>query len=276
VDWTLHLHSRLRRGQLLAERRKRIAPLIGAQPLVAEAQLRRLVELGRQHLGDSHRVTRSAMVTLGILQRSLGRYDESIEVLDSVIAQYDPTTRSAVLWLAQAGRAATKIEMGQFEEAERELRAVLDAAGSLMGDRGLTVFLAREFLAVALHKQDRRDEAIAELTDAIAVRSRQVGPDDRLTQCARHVLGHVLIAAGEIDRAEAEFTAVTDHAAAAWRCKLDCEHGFARIAAARGHREDAIRGYEWVVQGWIDFLGPDTVRADRAREHLAELTGSAS
>ncbi|MFI9380825.1 hypothetical protein [Kutzneria sp. NPDC052558] len=76
MEWTLHLRSRLRRGQILAERARRAEqrqatePLAAEQrqatePLAAEAGLRKVAALCRRPLGDHDPDTLDTALALG-------------------------------------------------------------------------------------------------------------------------------------------------------------------------------------------------------------------
>jgi tetratricopeptide (TPR) repeat protein len=273
VDWTLHLRSRLRRSRLLAERKRQIARLTTEQPYEAEAQYHRVVELSRRHLGDGHPVTLDAVLALGTLQRFLGRYAEAAATLDMAVKHYDPARHRDELLIARAARATVHSHLGEGAEAVRDLRGVVDEATLAWGAEGALTLHTRACLATVLAENGQADEAVEHMADVVAIRTRLVGPDDPTTLCSRHAFGVILVKAKEIDRAEAEFTAAANDTEAGLSCTLVCEHGFADIAAARGLREQAIRGYESVIRGWTDYLGPDTPRADDARNNLAELTG---
>jgi hypothetical protein len=273
VDWTLHLHSRLRRSQLLAERRKQIARLSDEQPYVAETKYQRLVELDRRHLGNAHPVTLDAVLMLGTWQRFLGRYQEAVAMLDTAVPHYHPVRHRNGLLIARAVRATIHAHLGERAEAERDLRGIVDEAMRVWGAEDRVTLHTRAYLAGVLADDGQADEAVTHMADVVAIRTRLFGPDDRMTLCSRHTFGMVLVVAGKVDQAEVEFAAARNDTAAGRSCNLICEHGAASIAALRGQRDVAIRGYESVIRGWTDYLGPDTPRAENARDDLAELTG---
>jgi len=272
LDWTLHLRGRPRRSRLLAERKGQIARLTLEQPYQAETQYHRLVELSRRHLGDGHPVTLEAVLALGTLQRFLGRYAEAAATLDIAVAHYDPARHHEASLVARAARATVRSHLGEGAEAVRDLRGIVDEATLAWGSEDPVTLHTRACLATVLADNGQADDAVEHMADVVAIRARLVGPDDRTTLCSRHAFGAILVKAGEIDRAEAEFIAAAKDTEAVLSCNLTCEHGFAAIAAARGQRDAAIRGYESVIRGWTDYLGPDTPRADDARNDLAELT----
>jgi tetratricopeptide (TPR) repeat protein len=273
MDWTLHLHSRLRRSQLLAERMDRIDHIASTKPLVAETRYQHTLELSRQHLGDDAAVTLDIAFSLGTLQLFLGRYAGVIETLDTFIPRYDPARHRKSLFASRAVRADARSGLGEHEPAMRDLHTIVDEARSIWGDDGWATLYTRRHLASVLADAGQIDEALAHITDLVAIRTRVYGPDDRVTLCARHLFGQILVMADEVDRAEAEFAAAANDTAAGRACNLICDHGRAQIAAARGQRDEAVRGYQAVITGWTDYLGPETVRAQDARDDLAKLTG---
>jgi hypothetical protein len=273
VDWSLQLRSRTRRVRMLANRLNDIARWTDEEPYEAEADYRRTLEQCRHYLGDGHEVTLLAGLYLGRVQRFLGDYTGAVETLDTTIRCGDRVQHRDVVLLARAVRATARSSLGAHTEAVLELRSVVREAGSAWGDEHEITLSTRAHLATVLEESGEIAEAVEHMTDMLAIRCRLCGPDHHVTLCSRHALGQALVSAGELDRAEVEFTAAADDAAAGWSCTLSCQYGFARIAAARGQREAAIRGYESVIQGWTDHLGPDTVRTRQARESLAELTG---
>jgi tetratricopeptide (TPR) repeat protein len=275
VDWTLHLHSRLRRGQILAERASRAEQRQATEPLAAEAELRKVAALCRRHLGDRDPDTLDAALALGQLRVVIGRHADAVQTLDALIAAYDVSQERHRMARchARAGRAAARSELGDVEWAEQELREVIDEARAEWGDEDATTLHCRKQLASVFNEADRFAEAVELMDDVVRGYARVLGPSDRITLCARHSFGLYLVDAGEFDRAEEEFTAAMSPYGRHMSCLLICTYGFGRVAAGRGLREEAVRHYEEAIQGWTALFGADYFMVGVARHKMAELYG---
>jgi tetratricopeptide (TPR) repeat protein len=275
VDWTLGLHSRPRRAQILDERMRHARRLLETDPVAAEGKMRRIIELCRQHLGDRDLTTLDAEFVLGSTLVLAGRYDDALATLGDSVARYDvgrPKHRDeqrfarAWLWSARA-------ELGERERAVRELRALVDEARAEAGDEADCTLHCRRRLASVLNDAGQFAEAVAIMTDVVAGRTHRNGADHRFTLCSRHDLGLYLVDVGELDRAEEELAAAVAPADTHVSCIIVSAYGAGRIAAGRGHRTDAVRLYESAIQGWTDLFGPDHPSVRMARDRLAELGG---
>jgi tetratricopeptide (TPR) repeat protein len=275
MSWTLHLHSRLRRRQILVARHLRAEQLQPTEPVVAEARLRKITALCRRHLGDRDPDTLDAVLALGCLQLVNGRHDDAVQTLDWAMPNYDLSLEShrKAQCVARAWQAAARSELGDVERAERELRAVVEEARAAWGDEEAVTLNCRKRLASVLGDADKFAEAVEVMADVVRIHTRVLGPDNRTTLCARHGLGHYLIDIGEFDRAEQEFRAAMAPRGRHMSCFLVCTYGFGRIAAGRGQREEAGLRYQEAIRGWTRLHGADYPVVAEVRGKLAELAG---
>lgn len=275
MNWTLHLHSRLRRRQILVARLLRAEQLQPTEPLVAETRLRKITALCRRHLGDRDPDTLDAALALGCLQHVNGRHDDAVQTLDWAIPNYDVSLEPhrKARCVARAWQAGSRSELGDVDRAERELRAVIEQARAEWGDEEAATLNCRKRLAYVLGDADKFAEAVEVMDDVLRVYTRVLGPDDRTTLCARHGLGHFLIGIREFDRAEQEFRAAMAPRGRHMSCFLVCVYGFGLIAAGRGQREEAALRYNEAIRGWTRLQGADHPTVHEMRGKLAELAG---
>jgi tetratricopeptide (TPR) repeat protein len=77
---------------------------------------------------------------------------------------------------------------GRHQEAEEELRAVIDVENRVLGPEHHLVGDARLALSKSLASQGRREEAIIELQELLDLQTRTLGPDNQRTVATRDSL----------------------------------------------------------------------------------------
>jgi hypothetical protein len=81
---------------------------------------------------------------------------------------------------------------GKFEDAERELRTVLDARVRILGPDHADTLATRNNLAVVLHDQKRFDDAAREFRTVLDASTRILGPDHPRTLTTRNNVAEIL------------------------------------------------------------------------------------
>jgi tetratricopeptide (TPR) repeat protein len=100
--------------------------------------------------------------------------------------------------------------LGRLEEAEAELRAVLDARTRVLGASHPDTLASRNHLAAVLRTQGRLEEAEAEHRCELEACIRVLGADHPLTLASRNNLATVLRSLGRLQESEAESRALVE------------------------------------------------------------------
>ena len=275
VDWMLRLHSRPRRAHMLRERQRWAERLLDTDQAAGETELRRVIDLCRQRLGDRDLTTLDAEFSLGVTLAHAARYAEAATTMGETMARYDVSLAEHrdKQRFVRAGLWSARAELGERERAVRELRALVDEARVEVGDNADSTLHCGRQLASVLNDDGQYAEAVAVMTKVVAGRTRRNGADHQLTRCARHDFGLYLVDVGELDRAEQELAAGVAAPDTHVSCVIVAAYGAGRVAAGRGHLVDARRLLESAVQGWTDLFGPHHPSVGLARNRLAELDG---
>ncbi len=152
-------------------------------------------------------------------------------------------------------------DLGRLDEAEAEIRAVLEIRQRALGPDHPDIIGSRSNLALVLHDQARLDEAAAEIRAVLAARQRVLGSDHPDTLASRSNLARVLRDLGRLDEAEAEIRAVL----AARQRVLGSDHpdtlasrnNLARVLRRLGRLDEAEAEHRAVLAIAVRTLGPD-------------------
>lgn len=208
-------------------------------------------------VGPAHMATRVAGYRQLTVLRVLERFDEAERLL-AELASLATTDRSRDS--AAGVGLLIRAERGDPQPAVAPLR-------ELVARHGTGGF--RELLAAVLLRAGEAREA-AELLGSILAAL----PDHRRESLLiRGLLAHAYLEMGDLDRAEREAGALL--AAGAWPSghptPVAAQVTLARVAARRGHREEARRGLEAAVVALNAALGPTHSRTLETAAWLSEV-----
>ncbi|MET7997429.1 tetratricopeptide repeat protein [Amycolatopsis sp. NPDC005232] len=240
------------------------ARLLVAQALVVAARYAEALDVLDTHLrtcaaelGPAHAVTLTIGYGKVSVLRALDRFDEAERLL-AELASHATTDR----------RRDTAAAIGLVIRAGRgDPRAAIAPLRELLARHGTDAF--REALATALRRAGEAEEAAALLGSILAGRPEH----SRESLLIRSSLARAYLETGNLDAAEHEAGAALT--AGAWPlghpALLAAHATLARVAACRGHREEALRGLETVVAGLTAVLGPAHSRTLEAAAWLSEV-----
>ncbi|MGB3438586.1 MAG: tetratricopeptide repeat protein [Actinophytocola sp.] len=169
--------------------------------------------------------------------------------------------------------ATTLTELGRFEEAEREHRAVLDLSIRVLGADHPDTLISRNNLAYALTGLGRFEEAEREHRAVLDLRTQALGAEHPDTLNSRNNLAYALTDLGRFEEAEREHRAVLDLRAQALGAEhpdtLNSRNNLAYALMGLGRFEEAEREHRAVLDLRTQVLGanhPDTLTS---RSNLA-------
>jgi tetratricopeptide (TPR) repeat protein len=210
-----------------------------AEDVYAEA-LRESTEL----LGGRNPLTLLTANNLSTAVSRLGRYDEALELVESVanasLEQFGPDDANHTL-LARSNHGCYLRMLGRYDEAEGVLRDVLERRARVLGDEHADTLKARYDLALLLHQTGRLEEAQTELRDLLAIVER--APDADLSGRVSEALIDVLASAGETE--EALDRLESGRLVSSMSIERMALHG--RLLAERGDLEQAENAFDSAV-----------------------------
>ena len=166
-------------------------------------ELSAAVEVIEDVLGTDHPDTLMVRNNLAFAYRSVGRFDEAIELFEWVLADRvrvlgpdHPKTLTTCNNLAVAYHSA-----GRFDEAIELYERVLADQERVLGPDHPDTLITRNNLAGAYHSAGRFDEAIELFEWVLADRVRVLGPDHPDTLATRNNLAFAYHSAGHFDEA---------------------------------------------------------------------------
>ena len=166
-------------------------------------ELSAAVEVIEDVLGTDHPDTLMVRNNLAFAYRSVGRFDEAIELYERVLADQKwvlgpdhPNTLTTRSNLAGAYRS-----VGRFDEAIELFEWVLADRVRVLGPDHPKTLTTCNNLAVAYHSAGRFDEAIELFEWVLADRVRVLGPDHPDTLATRNNLAFAYHSAGHFDEA---------------------------------------------------------------------------
>ncbi len=158
-----------------------------------------------EELSD-HPETRARMMdTIGMVQRSLGLYDEALPLLQEALE-----TRRTAGPSDSVEAATSKLhvglvlhDLGKLEDAELLIRESLATRKRLIGEDAKETAEAYYELGRLLYDLSRYPEAEENLRRALETQERVLGPDEREVSATANSLAMVYDSAGKPDEAEA-------------------------------------------------------------------------
>ena len=186
-----------------------------------------------------------------------------------------PDLRSGWLTLANLGWVA--VMRGRYAEGIEIAERVVRECVRRWGEDARVVWSARQILASCLIEGGRPEEAVPILAPVFEDALARFGTDSVLTMHVRHALAEAQLRLGLLGEAEAGFVLVLcafenhDHPAAAAGARF----GLAKIAALRGHLDEAAEGFTGVLAELRDTAGPTGPWTLHTRFELDARAGNA-
>ncbi len=238
-------------------------------------ELSAAVEVIEDVLGTDHPDTLMVRNNLAFAYRSVGRFDEAIELYERVLADQKwvlgpdhPNTLTTRSNLAGAYRS-----VGRFDEAIELFEWVLADRVRVLGPDHPKTLTTCNNLAVAYHSAGRFDEAIELFEWVLADRVRVLGPDHPKTLTTCNNLAVAYHSAGRFDEAielyervlaDQERVLGPDHPDT-----LITRNNLAGAYHSAGRFDEAIELFEWVLADRVRVLGPDHPDTLATRNNLA-------
>ena len=238
-------------------------------------ELSAAVEVIEDVLGTDHPDTLMVRNNLAFAYRSVGRFDEAIELYERVLADQKwvlgpdhPNTLTTRSNLAGAYRS-----VGRFDEAIELFEWVLADRVRVLGPDHPKTLTTCNNLAVAYHSAGRFDEAIELYERVLADQERVLGPDHPDTLITRNNLAGAYHSAGRFDEAielyervlaDQERVLGPDHPDT-----LATRNNLAGAYHSVGRFDEAIELFEWVLADRVRVLGPDHPDTLATRNNLA-------
>jgi non-specific serine/threonine protein kinase/serine/threonine-protein kinase len=195
--------------------------------------------------GEDPLVEAAIRLTVGEIERTLGRNDEAVPQIERAIAIRTERLGAGHADTLTAVRelGVVKDDSGKSEEAVVLFARVLDGRWRLLGESDPLTVQALNDLGVAESRVGRFVDSEAHFRSAIEVRTRTLGPDDPDTLLAMNNLATALLA---LDRHD-EMYELAKKASAGWvkaagaddRVTLDCRNTLGLAALRLGRLDEA-------------------------------------
>lgn len=151
-------------------------------------------------------------------------------------------------------------DMGRPDEAEAEIRDVLDTMTKVLGPDHPDTLVSQSTLALLLHGQGRLAEAEAEIRAVLDTTTRVLGTDHPETLVSRSIFAHILRDQGRLPEAEAEIRAVVDTRTRVLgpdhRDTIVTRGAFGTVLRGLGRLAEAEAEIRAALDGFTQVLGP--------------------
>ncbi|NYV75444.1 helix-turn-helix domain-containing protein [Streptomyces sp. UH6] len=215
-----------------------------------------------------------------------GRRSDAVEILDTSLTWFDDSDDARSPRCSQALRLRHKRgdlirQDGRSEEAEREIRAVIEDRLQLVDPQDSVVLSERHCLAHTLQELARHDEAQAELRQVVSSYTQVLGPGDKRTRNAAFCLARMLHLHGDKTEALGLYEQVLEGETAAFgaRHQEPLMTGFRRDQCRLDLRlltpEDARAAFERTLSALGGVLADDHAWIGTIRQALAADGGAA-
>jgi eukaryotic-like serine/threonine-protein kinase len=243
----------------------------------AEPQIRRALDLRREHLGPEDPETFKAVNSWGMLLIHSARLAEAepvcrdnLEARRRVLGPEHPDTLYSLhIW------AYLLLRQEKYAEAEKLNRECLEARRRILGPEDRDTLMTSHNLAQTLYNEGKRDEAEPLHRQNLEVRRRVLGPEDPDTTFSMNDLALVLWDQGKLDEAEALFRQLNEIGVRVFGAEhketLLGVDNLAQLLQSRGKFEEAERLYRQNLVDRRRVLGkehPDTLGS---MQNLASL-----
>jgi tetratricopeptide (TPR) repeat protein len=275
--------SRRRRAALRAEVAARSAELAevwrlmrqGRYPEAEQKSLAVQAQCQPRRAADQQ-IILAAGWCLANVRLARGRMAEAETDFAALLVHYGPERYPdrPYAWLAAAGFGALLVTRGRYADGIARAGRVLEECERRWGAESETTISARAQLGWCLYEGDRPAEAVPVLTQTVAISSRVHGADHAATWGVRHSLAEAQLCLGQLDPAERELRAVLaeyERQQENQPSASGARFGLAKIAALRGQREHAVKGFTQVLTEVRATAGDDGPWTLETRFELASL-----
>jgi non-specific serine/threonine protein kinase/serine/threonine-protein kinase len=230
--------------------------------------------------GHDHRETATLYNSLAISLAAANRLDEALAAYKETSAIYDKLGLGDGLdaQIIRGNTGTLALRIGRLNEAESLLKAAFEQERALAGDSA-AVAASMGYYGKLLAITDRRAEAIATLSSAVAIGTRYTGATSPLTIQNRLFLGEAQLAAGSRADARATLEADRRDALAQYGDKhalsLRAELALAQLDNADGQRDRAKARLRTVIATLRAIGAPGQGTLAQALVAMGELELSA-
>ena len=181
------------------------AQLMNGDLAGAEASYKQALAINIANLGEDHPEVASVRENLGNVYFRSKRYDETLRMLDAVLAarkkalgaDSEPVART------QANMATVYKMAGKLEESDRLYRTALAGLTAKLGNENLDVAAVNAGLGDTLRLEGKLNEAEPFIRRALEIRVKQLGETHPATQRTIKILADLSTARGKPEEAKA-------------------------------------------------------------------------
>jgi tetratricopeptide (TPR) repeat protein len=197
-----------------------------------------------------------------VVGERLGRYDEAREIAVDAAAKVERLGGHELIRAdLDQKMGALAFEQGNFDEAEKRGRSVLDIREKLVGADDPTVASALGDLGDVAVQRGDYDAAIDDYQRALVIAEKSVGPDHSMCGTLRGNLGNALSAKGRLSEALGQLERARDIT----ERSLGPDHAqlgtiainIGNTLVAQGHPVEAAPQFQRASAIWTKALGPD-------------------
>jgi tetratricopeptide (TPR) repeat protein len=184
-------------------------------------------------------------------------------------------TRDPLEWArVQFAIAVILYDQGQYSDAERTFRAVLQERERVLGSEHADTLAARRRLENALYYEGKYAESEAEARAILAIQEKTLGLEHPDTLKARNNLAGILFSDGKYPEAETEFRAVTELKQKVFGPEnlntLNSRNNLAVVLSVQGKYAEAEAEFRVVVTLAEKVFGPENPFTLSVRCNLAD------
>ncbi|MFE1315729.1 tetratricopeptide repeat protein [Streptomyces sp. NPDC058755] len=195
--------ERARAGQM------RVGGMLQAGSVARAAEeVEAYVALAEHALGTHHHVTVDLRLTRASVWSAQGKHQEAAEELTSLLDITRQHAEAGEQDRIRFNLAAALTSMGNFEEAERHVREVIEARATRLGADHPDTLGGQILLAGILRGRLQWDESLRESADALVLARRRLPSEHETVLSLRLSLAETLAWSGKLEQAAEELTAL--------------------------------------------------------------------
>jgi eukaryotic-like serine/threonine-protein kinase len=180
----------------------------------ALADYRRIDDIIRKRFGDEHPNRATVSYNVGLTQRHLGRYEESLQSLERARTVFERLGHGIEILRCLHNEARTRQDMGQLDAALAGYRAVLQAGEAAVGPDAAELAYPLTGIGAVLRRQGKLAAAEPPLRRALTMREKWFGSDNPYVAETLAEIGMLAFQRGRTAEARAllgRLAAVCDH-----------------------------------------------------------------
>ncbi len=217
----------------------------------------------------------SEAMAIGVVSSQQGFYALALDALSRATQRLtsDHGAEHPYTLASRAGLATALHEMGRFEKAEHEIRAVLEIRERSLGADHVDTLGSRNNLACVLCDRGQFDEAERAHLATLEALRRLFGPESEYTLTVQGNLAVVHERQGRLEEAEREHRATLDGVVRLFGADHPETFGnrdnLARVLCGRGRWEEAAQEHRAVLELRVRTLGAEHPATLTSRSNLA-------